>query len=378
MKNNNDISIRIKTVRESINENLSEFARSLDIPRSTLVGYENGSTIPAYFLALIAKKYNISEDWLLSGIGDMKKQGCEHNPTIPNSFGLNRLQKQPKNTDEQTQSTNCLNGRKPLSDEKVNKLSTNNEEQPQSTITNAPLSENFHTNRLKSYPTCRNSLSDKKANNLADLSERLENEPNNRTNIRTVESKDSFDIQTNIEELARKANAPQFNKISKQLENLESRLNRLERLKNQGNLPDEVKESAVSYGIPEEDEPMTELPLAYGLAAGLPVEACDSGEVYLVPTRFLKKRKNYCVAKISGTSMTEAGIEDGSYVLLEYSSAGCDDCIAVVTYEGTTTLKRLHQNSDGSWELRYEDGSGAIIPLKAGQWEVSGLFVRVL
>ncbi len=50
----------------------------------------------------------------------------------------------------------------------------------------------------------------------------------------------------------------------------------------------------------------------------------------------------------------------------------------VVTNDGYTTLKRLHQNKNGSWELRYEDGSKRSIRLLDGEWEVKGLFVRVL
>ncbi|WP_253690118.1 LexA family protein [Treponema denticola] len=142
-----------------------------------------------------------------------------------------------------------------------------------------------------------------------------------------------------------------------------------------------VAESQSSYGLKKdfsEPEETEDLPLAENLAAGIPIEAFDSGETYPVPKKFLKRGKKYCVAKIKGTSMTETGIIDGSFVLLEYTDTALSGEIMVVKYGEQTTLKRLSQKEDGSWELLYEDGSGAVIPLKDGDWEVKGHYVRVV
>ena len=142
-----------------------------------------------------------------------------------------------------------------------------------------------------------------------------------------------------------------------------------------------VAEPQINYGLKKESsepEETEDLPLAENLAAGIPIEAFDSGETYPVPKKFLKRGKKYCVAKIKGTSMTEAGIVDGSFVLLEYTDTALSGEIMVVKYGEQTTLKRLFQKEDGSWELLYEDGSGAVIPLKDGDWEVKGHYVRVV
>ena len=142
-----------------------------------------------------------------------------------------------------------------------------------------------------------------------------------------------------------------------------------------------VAEPQINYGLKKESsepEETEDLPLAENLAAGIPIEAFDSGETYPVPKKFLKRGKKYCVAKIKGTSMTEAGIIDGSFVLLEYTDTALSGEIMVVKYGEQTTLKRLSQKEDGAWELLYEDGSGAVIPLKDGDWEVKGHYVRVV
>lgn len=146
----------------------------------------------------------------------------------------------------------------------------------------------------------------------------------------------------------------------------------------QGGTESETHQSAPAYGSDDEDELTERLPLALNLAAGIPREACDSGDTVAVPSRFLKKGHNYCVAKIAGTSMTEAGIQDGSHVLLEYSNEPKAGAIMVVKYGANTTLKLLHLTEGGTWELRYQDGSGAKVELKDYTWEVQGLFVRVL
>ena len=145
-----------------------------------------------------------------------------------------------------------------------------------------------------------------------------------------------------------------------------------------GGTESETHQSVPAYGSDDEDELTERLPLALNLAAGIPREACDSGDTVAVPNRFLKKGHNYCVAKIAGTSMTEAGIQDGSHVLLEYSNEPKAGAIMVVKYGANTTLKLLHLTEGGTWELRYQDGSGAKVELKDYEWEVQGLFVRVL
>ena len=145
-----------------------------------------------------------------------------------------------------------------------------------------------------------------------------------------------------------------------------------------GSTESETHQSAPAYVSDDEDELTERLPLALNLAAGIPREACDSGDTVAVPSRFLKKGHNYCVAKIAGTSMTEAGIQDGSHVLLEYSNEPKAGAIMVVKYGANTTLKLLHLTEGGTWELRYQDGSGAKVELKDYTWEVQGLFVRVL
>lgn len=192
-------------------------------------------------------------------------------------------------------------------------------------------------------------------------------------------------ILQELEKTAVEATAQKFAEHENRFTEIEAELRELrslyeQKFKNVLSQPDSVSEPAPLYTADyEEPEETVDLPLAQNLAAGIPVEASDVNDTFPVPKKLIpNKRKKYCVAKIKGSSMTEAGIENGSCVLLEYTDQPIDGDIMVVSYNSNTTLKLLHQNIKGEWELLYQDGSGAKIELKDGDWEVKGRFVAVL
>jgi len=192
-------------------------------------------------------------------------------------------------------------------------------------------------------------------------------------------------ILQEFEKTAIEATAQKFAEHENRFTEIEAKLQELrslyeQKFKTEPPQPDSVSEPVPSYtAYYEEPEETIDLPLAQNLAAGIPVEASDVNDTFPVPKKLIpNKRKKYCVAKIKGSSMTEAGIENGSCVLLEYTDQPIDGEIMVVSYNSNTTLKLLHQNIKGEWELLYRDGSGAKIELKNGDWEVKGRFVAVL
>ena len=203
--------------------------------------------------------------------------------------------------------------------------------------------------------------------------------------IKNAEEPKKSALIQEIENTAVEAIAPKFIEQDNRIKRIEEELKDLrslyeQKFKNEPPHPDSVSEPAPLYTAAyEEPEETIDLPLAQNLAAGIPVEASDVNDTFPVPKKLIpNKRKKYCVAKIKGSSMTEAGIENGSCVLLEYTDQPIDGEIMVVSYNSNTTLKLLHQNIKGEWELLYQDGSGAKIELKDGDWEVKGRFVAVL
>ena len=68
---------RIKTVRKSLTPKASQtvFAEMLGTKRDTIANYEGGRVVPTdTFIQLLCAKFNISEEWLRTGKGDMRQE----------------------------------------------------------------------------------------------------------------------------------------------------------------------------------------------------------------------------------------------------------------------------------------------------------------
>lgn len=66
------IKDRIKQLRKELKLTQEEFADRAGMKRSTLSKYENGENVPsATAFALICKEFNVNEDWLRTGEGEM-------------------------------------------------------------------------------------------------------------------------------------------------------------------------------------------------------------------------------------------------------------------------------------------------------------------
>ncbi|MEL3908047.1 MAG: S24 family peptidase [Treponemataceae bacterium] len=334
-------SNKIKEIRRILRLNQTEFAEKLGVSRSIVSEFENDAREPSKEFIIALSKLGVSVDWFLTGDGEV-------------FLNISKEEKQANKLANRWESD---------SHQEANKLANRWESDSHQEVKNL-------TNDWEAIPIGKQ-----------------ETLPIKKT------------ISNSIEALAMASTAPQFAELEEKMDGkfsaqeeklngLQKRLEDLESAFSSGAKPketplpraEEVKEVAPPYGADCEadQEETVELPLAENLAAGMPREAFSTGETFSVPVSFLKKRKKYCVAKIKGTSMTEAGIADGAFVLLEVNETPVCGAIALVRYGNQTTLKRLHQKDDGTWELWYEDGSGAVIPLKDGEWEVIGHYVRVV
>jgi len=63
--------VRIRKVREALKLKIAEFARSLNVPRSTLVGWEEGKTVSIEILKPLETTFDVNMNWLLTGEGEM-------------------------------------------------------------------------------------------------------------------------------------------------------------------------------------------------------------------------------------------------------------------------------------------------------------------
>lgn len=63
---------RIKQLRSALGKTQQEFADAINVKRNTVATYEMGRSEPsASAISLICTKFNVNEDWLRTGNGDM-------------------------------------------------------------------------------------------------------------------------------------------------------------------------------------------------------------------------------------------------------------------------------------------------------------------
>ncbi len=88
-----------------------------------------------------------------------------------------------------------------------------------------------------------------------------------------------------------------------------------------------------------------ELPLHGRIAAGMPIEALETGATLPVPAALLGAGEHYAL-EVSGDSMVEAGIFDGDYALVRRTDTARDGEIVVALVRGEeATLKYLRREN---------------------------------
>ena len=401
------INTRIKQIRELLQLNQSDFATKTGISRSAISEFENGTREPSKSFLLALTDLGISLDWFLTGKG-IPFMTLSHVITAQEATtqALSAIAKK---------NAAILDEREMPGEDFLNDLSKK-----------ANAATDNPTGRLlaeKSFPLKPPAeTSSNEAEQAVNPQNELKTKPFTGKSFPPKQSAASPVKETvldGIEALAREAVAPALTAIEEkiddttdtvaahtaalaeqkeQLNEISAALRKLQELSGQP-LEDTahertplytaaptisvVKEPEPSYtALTEDDEdeetPTTRVPLIENLAAGVPREPVDTYETYPVPTSYLKAHKTYFVAKIHGTSMTEAGIADGCHVLLEAKDTPESGDIVIARYENQTTLKRLKQRDDGRWELLYEDGSRAKIELIDPDWAIQAKFIRVV
>lgn len=79
------MNTRIKAIRESLRSEKdkkvtqTQFAESLHVTRDMIATYESGKVEPTpLFISTLCDKYNVNEEWLRTGSGDMFKEKTRH------------------------------------------------------------------------------------------------------------------------------------------------------------------------------------------------------------------------------------------------------------------------------------------------------------
>ena len=66
---------RVKEIRKAVHKNQTDFAKTLSVSRSAICKMESGENSPSeQTIKLICREFNVNEDWLRNGAGEMFTQ----------------------------------------------------------------------------------------------------------------------------------------------------------------------------------------------------------------------------------------------------------------------------------------------------------------
>ena len=122
------------------------------------------------------------------------------------------------------------------------------------------------------------------------------------------------------------------------------------------------------------------VPLIGQTAAGDAIDIYNWNEDVLVPGYFIRKdlSKYYCL-RVTGTSMTEIGIQDGDIVLIEETNQLNNYEVGVFSYQNTSHLKRLHIDYEKQESyLEWCDGSNRKVQVRDNDYKIVGKFLTVI
>jgi repressor LexA len=114
-------------------------------------------------------------------------------------------------------------------------------------------------------------------------------------------------------------------------------------------------------------------------AAGNPIDiSIPPGRVVPYPGKSIKgEQSDYFSVLVEGTSMTNAGIQNGDYVVVRHAEEPKHGKIMLIRHENESTVKRV-KKIKGQWVLCWEDGSGKQEPVNEGEYEIQGEYVGLI
>lgn len=120
-----------------------------------------------------------------------------------------------------------------------------------------------------------------------------------------------------------------------------------------------------------------EIPVIGRIAAGQPIEAIerDCGTV-TVSNEVLRGGQAYAL-KVEGTSMVDAGVRDGDYVIVRKQETADDGDIVVALVEDDATLKRFYRERTGV-RLEPANRQMSAIHVGSGEFRIQGKVVGVV
>ena len=139
-----------------------------------------------------------------------------------------------------------------------------------------------------------------------------------------------------------------------------------------------IKQKPSNDRVKTINEHIVELPLVGRIAAGLPIEAIETGEDSLHVPKMLTRGSDSFVLEVKGESMIDAGINDGDLAIIKKQSTANNGDIAVaLTNENEATLKRFRKRGD-TIALEAANEAFETRIYSAGQISIQGILIGLI
>ena len=120
-----------------------------------------------------------------------------------------------------------------------------------------------------------------------------------------------------------------------------------------------------------------ELPLIGSVAAGLPIEAIENVETYVLIPEIIKRKKPTFLLRVKGDSMIDAGILDGDLIAVRKTNVAEVGQIIIARIDDEVTVKRLERKGNKAVLMPANDCYEPII-LDAEDLAIEGQFVGLI
>lgn len=151
----------------------------------------------------------------------------------------------------------------------------------------------------------------------------------------------------------------------------------LSRLEKKGYIRrDPTKPRAIEFTkeevVPKE---MVRIPVVGKVTAGMPILAVENIEdTFSLPLQFIKSNKDLFMLKVSGTSMIEAGINDGDYAIIEKTNVASNGDKVVALIENEATLKTFYKEKD---HIRLQPENSTMDPIIVEDCSILGKLIGI-
>jgi repressor LexA len=126
-------------------------------------------------------------------------------------------------------------------------------------------------------------------------------------------------------------------------------------------------------GLNTSKKEMINIPIIGKISAGSPILATENIEdSFPIPIDYIKHNKELFMLKVSGTSMINAGINDGDYAIIEKADSAINGEIIVALIENEATIKRFFKEKD---HIRLQPENDTLAPILVPDCSILGKLV---